>query len=44
MSAELIARYGPIVVGAVLLAPLVVFLSPMLFEMRLGKRWRTRVR
>ena len=47
MSAELIAQYGPIVVAVVevlLLAPLIAFLAPMLFEGRLGKRWRAPTR
>ena len=39
MSAETIATYGPIVIAAVILVPVILFLGAMLFERALAMRW-----
>jgi hypothetical protein len=44
MTSELIATFGSILVGAVLVAPLAAFLASMLFEMRPSNRWRSHAR
>ena len=39
MSAAIIATYGPLVIAAVILVPVIMFLSAMLFEGKLAERW-----